>query len=117
MATETLDFEAPLAALQKEIESLTGYPEDTGKEREIARLQTKLDAMRREIYAKLTPWQRVQIARHSQRPYALDFIEHLFTDYVEIKGDSPLRRRPGRCFRHGLVPRRARRRHRPPKRP
>ena len=87
MATETLDFEAPLAALQKEIESLTGYPEDTGKEREIARLQTKLDAMRREIYAKLTPWQRVQIARHPQRPYALDFIEHLFTDYVEIKGD------------------------------
>ena len=87
MATETLDFEAPLTALQKEIESLTGYPEDTGKEREIARLQTKLDAMRREIYAKLTPWQRVHVARHSQRPYALDFVEHLFTDYVEIKGD------------------------------
>lgn len=87
MGTETLDFEAPLAALQKEIESLTGYPEDLGKEREIARLQTKLDAMRREIYAKLTPWQRVQVARHGQRPYALDFIEHLFTDYVEIKGD------------------------------
>ncbi len=87
MAVESLDFEAPLTALKKEIESLTGYPEDTGKEREIARLQTKLDAMRREIYAKLTPWQRVQVARHSQRPYALDFIEHLFTDYVEIKGD------------------------------
>ena len=87
MATETLDFEAPLAALQKEIESLTGYPEDTDKEREIARLQTKLDVMRREIYAKLTPWQRVQVARHAHRPYALDFIEHLFTDYVEIKGD------------------------------
>jgi len=87
MGTEALDFEAPLAALQKEIESLTGYPEDTGKEREIARLQTKLDAMRREIYAKLTPWQRVQVARHARRPYALDFIQYLFTDYVEIKGD------------------------------
>lgn len=87
MAAETLDFEAPLAALQKEIESLTGYPEDAGKEREIARLQTKLDAMRREVYAKLSPWQTVQVARHSQRPYPLDFIEHLFTDFVEIKGD------------------------------
>ena len=87
MGTETLDFEAPLAALQREIESLTGYPEDMGKEREIARLQTKLDAMRRDIYTKLTPWQRVQVARHAQRPYALDFIQHLFTDYVEIKGD------------------------------
>lgn len=87
MATETLDFEAPLAALQKEIESLTGYPEDAGKEREIARLQTKLDEMRRQVYTKLSPWQTVQVARHSQRPYPLDFIEHLFTDFVEIKGD------------------------------
>lgn len=87
MAGDTLDFEAPLAALQKEIESLTGYPEDTGKEREIARLQTKLDEKRREIYAKLTPWQKVQVARHSQRPYTLDFIQQLFTDFLEIKGD------------------------------
>lgn len=87
MAIESLDFEAPLAALQKEIESLTGYPEDAGKEREIARLQTKLDEMRRQVYAKLSPWQTVQVARHSQRPYPLDFIEHLFTDFVEIKGD------------------------------
>ncbi len=87
MGTEILDFEAPLAALQREIESLTGYPEDAGKEREIARLQTKLDEMRRQVYAKLSAWQTVQVARHSQRPYPLDFIEHLFTDFVEIKGD------------------------------
>ena len=87
MATDVLDFEQPLSTLQKEIESLTGYPADAGKEREIARLQTKLDAMRREIYAKLTPWQSVLVARHSQRPYTLDFIENLFTDFVEIQGD------------------------------
>ena len=87
MAAENLDFEAPLAALQKEIESLTGYPEDSGKEREIARLQRKLDDMRREIYAKLTPWQKVLVARHAHRPYSLDFIDLLFTDFVEIKGD------------------------------
>ena len=87
MGMDTLDFEAPLAALQKEIESLTGYPAEAGKEREIARLSTKLDQMRREIYSKLTPWQSVQVARHSQRPYTLDFIDRLFTDFVEIRGD------------------------------
>ena len=87
MGMDILDFEAPLAALQKEIESLTGYPADAGKEREIARLSTKLDEMRREIYSKLTPWQTVQVARHSRRPYVLDFIEHLFTDFVETQGD------------------------------
>jgi len=87
MAADTLVFEAPLAALQKEIESLTGYPADSGKEREIARLETKLDEMRREIYEKLTPWQTVQVARHSQRPYTLDIIEHLFDDFVELRGD------------------------------
>ena len=87
MGLDILDFEAPLSALQKEIESLTGYPADAGKEREIARLSTKLDEMRREIYSKLTPWQTVQVARHSRRPYVLDFIEHLFTDFVEVQGD------------------------------
>jgi acetyl-CoA carboxylase carboxyl transferase subunit alpha len=87
MGLDSLDFEAPLAALEKEIEALTGYPADSGKEREIARLQQKLDAMRRDIYARLSPWQKVQVARHPQRPYTLDFISHLFTDFVEIHGD------------------------------
>jgi acetyl-CoA carboxylase carboxyl transferase subunit alpha len=87
MGVDSLDFEAPLAALEKEIEALTGYPADSRKEREIARLQQKLDAMRRDIYAHLTPWQKVQVARHPQRPYTLDFVSHLFTDFVEIHGD------------------------------
>jgi len=105
MATDVLDFERPLAALQKEIESLTGYPADAGKEREIARLSTKLDDMRREIYQKLTPWQKVMVARHSQRPYTLDFIEHLFSDFVEIKGDRRFAEDPavvsGMAWFHG----------------
>lgn len=87
MAVDPLDFEAPLLALQKEIEALTGYPADTRKDREIARLRHKLDDMRRDIYARLTPWQRVQVARHPQRPYTLDYVEHLFTDFVELHGD------------------------------
>jgi acetyl-CoA carboxylase carboxyl transferase subunit alpha len=87
MLIETLEFEAPLFSLQKEIEALTGYPADSHKEREIARLQQKLDEMRRDIYSRLTAWQKVQVARHPQRPYTLDFIEHLFVDFMEIKGD------------------------------
>jgi acetyl-CoA carboxylase carboxyl transferase subunit alpha len=87
MAIETLEFEAPLLALQREIEALTGYPADAHKEREIARLQQKLDEMRREIYAGLSAWQTVLVARHPQRPYTLDFIELLFTDFMEIRGD------------------------------
>jgi len=87
MAIETLEFEAPLLSLQREIEALTGYPADAHKEREIARLQQKLDEMRRDIYGHLSPWQKVQVARHPQRPYTLDFVEHLFNDFLEIKGD------------------------------
>ncbi|MGH9322163.1 MAG: acetyl-CoA carboxylase carboxyltransferase subunit alpha [Vicinamibacteria bacterium] len=87
MAVENLEFEAPLLALQREIEALTGYPADAHKEREIARLQGKLDDMRRDIYARLSPWQKVLVARHPQRPYTLDFIEHLFTNFLELHGD------------------------------
>jgi acetyl-CoA carboxylase carboxyl transferase subunit alpha len=84
---ETLDFEAPLLSLQREIEALTGYPADAHKEREVARLQQKLDDMRREIYSRLSPWQKVLVARHPQRPYTLDFVDHLFTDFMELHGD------------------------------
>ncbi|MFQ5792541.1 MAG: acetyl-CoA carboxylase carboxyltransferase subunit alpha [Acidobacteriota bacterium] len=87
MATEGLDFEAPLLALQKEIEALTGYPEEAGKGREIERLKEKLEKMRREVYSQLTPWQKVQVARHPQRPYTLDFVRLLFRDFIEIHGD------------------------------
>jgi acetyl-CoA carboxylase carboxyl transferase subunit alpha len=87
MAGETLSFEAPLVALQKEIESLTGYPDDPEKEREVARLRQKLEQMRREVYSRLTPWQKVQVARHPQRPYLRDYIQLLFRDFIEIHGD------------------------------
>ena len=87
MSIEILDFEAPLVAIQKEIEALTGYPDDTATEREVARLQQKLEKMRRDVYSRLSPWQKVQVARHPQRPYTLDFVEHLFTDFTEVYGD------------------------------
>jgi acetyl-CoA carboxylase carboxyl transferase subunit alpha len=87
MAVEVLDFEAPLAAIQKQIESLTGYPEEAGKGQEISRLKEKLDRTRQEIFSRLTPWQKVQVARHPHRPYMLDLVHYLFRDFVEIHGD------------------------------
>jgi acetyl-CoA carboxylase carboxyl transferase subunit alpha len=87
MAVETLNFEAPLLALTKEIESLAGDPDKPGKASEITRLEEKLDKMRREVYARLTPWQKVSVARHPQRPYILDLVGMIFDDFIEIHGD------------------------------
>jgi acetyl-CoA carboxylase carboxyl transferase subunit alpha len=87
MAIETLDFEAPLVALAKEIESLTGFPNQADKASEIKRLQEELDEKRREIYAGLSPWQKVSVARHPQRPYILDLVHSIFDDFIEIHGD------------------------------
>jgi acetyl-CoA carboxylase carboxyl transferase subunit alpha len=84
---ESLDFEAPLVALQKEIEALTGYPDDAEKASEIARLKEKLTEKRQEVYASLTPMQKVLVARHPQRPYFLDYVSLLFEDFMEIHGD------------------------------
>jgi acetyl-CoA carboxylase carboxyl transferase subunit alpha len=81
------DFEAPLLALQKRIEELAGFPGDPGKEQEARRLRQELSEKRRSIYAALTPWQKTQAARHPNRPYALDYIGALFTDFTELHGD------------------------------
>jgi len=87
MVAERLDFEAPLLALRKEIEVLTASGEDAGKEREIERLEEQLRKTSLEIYSQLNPWQKVQVARHPQRPYLQDFIRLLFSDFIEIHGD------------------------------
>jgi acetyl-CoA carboxylase carboxyl transferase subunit alpha len=81
------DFEAPLLALQKRIEELAAFPGDPVKEQEARRLRQELSEKRRSIYAGLTPWQKTQVARHPNRPYALDYIGALFTDFTELHGD------------------------------
>jgi acetyl-CoA carboxylase carboxyl transferase subunit alpha len=81
------DFEAPLLALQKRIEELAAFPGDAVKEQEARRLRQELSEKRRSIYAALTPWQKTQVARHPNRPYALDYIGALFTDFTELHGD------------------------------
>jgi acetyl-CoA carboxylase carboxyl transferase subunit alpha len=81
------DFEAPLVALQKRIDELAKWPGDRAKEQEARRLRGELDALRREVYAKLTPWQKTLVARNPNRPYTLDYVQALFTDWTELHGD------------------------------
>jgi acetyl-CoA carboxylase carboxyl transferase subunit alpha len=81
------DFEAPLVALQKRIEELAKWPGDRAKEQEAHRLREELDTRRREVYADLTPWQKTLVARHPNRPYALDYVQALFTEWTELHGD------------------------------
>lgn len=84
-----LDFEQPVAELEAKIEELRFAQDDSAVDisAEILRLQKKSQALTSGIYAKLSPWQISQVARHPQRPYTLDYIQHLFTDFEELHGD------------------------------
>jgi acetyl-CoA carboxylase carboxyl transferase subunit alpha len=81
------DFEAPLVELQKRIDELAASPGDAAKEKEARKLRDELDRRRREVYASLTPWQKTLVARHPNRPYTLDYVNALFTDWTELRGD------------------------------
>lgn len=81
------DFEAPLVELQRKIDELAKWPGDPAKEREAHRLRRELEERRRDVYAKLTPWQRTLVARHPNRPYTLDYVQALFTEWTELHGD------------------------------
>ncbi len=87
MAVEEDDIEKPLRDLEKKIEELTGVPGAEDRTEEITKLQRRLDALREDIYAHLTPWQQALVARHPKRPYTLDYINLLFTEFSELHGD------------------------------
>jgi len=84
-----LDFEKPIIELELKIEELKNFGEDKNitLEPEIKKLGEKLEKMKRDIYDRLTIWQRVQIARHPDRPYTLDYIRMITTDFIELHGD------------------------------
>ncbi len=84
-----LDFEQPIAELETKIEELRFVQDDSAVDisEEIDRLQKKNLGLTKEIYSKLNAWQISQVARHPQRPYSLDYIQHLFTDFEELHGD------------------------------
>ena len=87
MPPDLLEFEEPIAVLQKEIEALSLLPQTPERQQSIDRLQARVDSIRADIYKQLTPWQRVLVARHPSRPTILDYISRLFTEFTEISGD------------------------------
>ena len=89
MAVSFLDFEQPIAELEAKLEELGHLTTDesVNVEAEIGKLRARSQQLTRSIFANLTPWQITQLARHPQRPYALDYIAAFFTDFYELHGD------------------------------
>src|SRR5262245_32915019 len=87
MPPDTLEFEEPIAVLLKEIEALSMLPQTPERLRSIESLRRRIDSIRDEIYQHLTPWQRVLVARHVNRPTVLDYVNRLFVEFTEISGD------------------------------
>ena len=89
MNKHPLDFEKPIVELEQKLAELKKHSEerDIDLEGEILGIQAKLEATRNQIYGHLTAWQRVQISRHIERPFFLDYVRMAFTDFVELKGD------------------------------
>jgi acetyl-CoA carboxylase carboxyl transferase subunit alpha len=87
MPPDLLEFEEPVGVLLKEIEALSMLPQTPERLRSIESLQRRADEIRAELYANLTPWQRVLVARHPARPNTLDYVERLFSSFDELHGD------------------------------
>jgi acetyl-CoA carboxylase carboxyl transferase subunit alpha len=86
-----LDFEKPILELQRKLEELKKHPDNHSLgicfEEEAAMIEKKIEETRRQIFAQLSPWDRIKIARHPKRPFALDYITAAFTDFTELHGD------------------------------
>jgi acetyl-CoA carboxylase carboxyl transferase subunit alpha len=87
MPADLLEFEEPLNPLLKEIDALSTQPRTRERQQALDGLQRRLDELRSDIYSRLTPWQRVMVARHNNRPTLLDYVNRLFTEFTEISGD------------------------------
>src|SRR6202162_1782467 len=89
MELQPLDFEKPIFELRRRLQDLKehSHEHDVDLDSEVKAIEAKLRDTRREIYSNLSAWQRVQIARHVQRPFALDYIERCFTNWIELHGD------------------------------
>ncbi len=89
MQKVVLDFEKPVVEIERRIAELREFSlnEDLEIHKEIERLEAKAQKLRRDVYSKLSRWQKVQLARHPDRPYTLDYVERMLTDFVELHGD------------------------------
>jgi acetyl-CoA carboxylase carboxyl transferase subunit alpha len=91
VAKVVLDFERPIIELEQKIEELRRYSDNPDIAGEVAKLEKRINALQRGMYAGLTRWQKVQLARHPDRPYTLDYVEMMFKDFVELHGDRTMR--------------------------
>lgn len=87
MAKNTLDFEKPIVELENKIEEMRQYEGDLDIKDEVAKLESKVISLKQSVFQNLTRWQRVQLARHPERPYTLDYIQMMTTDFIELHGD------------------------------
>jgi len=87
MAKTTLEFERPVIELEQKIEEMRKYADNLDIADEITKLERKVDQLRESVFSNLTRWQRVQLARHPERPYTLDYIQYMLPDFVEFHGD------------------------------
>lgn len=87
MAVDTFEFEEPLVPLLKQVEGMRLMPQTPERLASIADVESRIREMRAEIFLHLMPWQRVLVARHAARPCMLDYVERMFTDFIELHGD------------------------------
>lgn len=91
MAKAVLDFEKPIIELEAKLEEMKKYSDNLDIDKEIVRIESKVRQLKEELYRDLTRWQRVQLARHPDRPYTLDYIDLMTTNFVELHGDRNYR--------------------------
>ena len=84
-----LEFEKPIADLEAKIEEMKSLAQNSGVnvDKAVSSLEIKLDSLKKEIFQNLTSWQRVQLARHPDRPYTIDYIYEITDDFIELHGD------------------------------
>ncbi|MBU2494435.1 MAG: acetyl-CoA carboxylase carboxyltransferase subunit alpha [Bacteroidetes bacterium] len=87
MAKNILEFEKPIIELEKKIEEMRSYDGSLDIKDEVKKLEQKVNQLKMNIYDNLTRWQKVQLARHPERPYTLDYIYNMTTDFIELHGD------------------------------
>jgi acetyl-CoA carboxylase carboxyl transferase subunit alpha len=91
MAKTVLDFEKPVLELEEKIREMRKYEDNMDISGEINKLEKKVQQLRESVYSNLTRWQRVQLARHPDRPYTIDYIDRITTDFIELHGDRYFR--------------------------
>ena len=89
-----LEFEKPIIELEQKVSEMRSLPNAHEIETQILELEANIEELRSNIYTHLTRWQRVQIARHPERPYTLDYVNFTFSDFVELHGDRGYRDDP-----------------------